>query len=178
MGDMEPSSAKPLLPDDPTTTPWREARRHLAEAFTYWLATVGPKGRPHVRPLLAVWVESSLHFVAGPDSRKARNLVGDRTCSVATQHDDLDLVIEGKAIKVSDPARLRAVADAYDSKYDWPVEIREGAFYADGAPTAGPPPYEVYQVVPTRVFGFGHAEAVGFTRWSFAERNPHRHSRH
>jgi nitroimidazol reductase NimA-like FMN-containing flavoprotein (pyridoxamine 5'-phosphate oxidase superfamily) len=169
--DMEPRSAEPLLSNDFAITPWREARRQLAEAFTYWLVTTGPTGRAHVRPVLAVWVEPSLHFVAGPKSQKARNLLRNPRCSVATQHDDLDLVLEGEASKVSDPARLQAVADAYDSKYDWAVEVREGAFYAEGAPTAGPPPYEVYKVVPTKVYGFGHTETAGFTRWSFAERS-------
>jgi hypothetical protein len=32
------------------------------------------------------------------------------------------------------------VAEAYAAKYEWPVTVRDGAFDADGAPTAGPPP--------------------------------------
>jgi hypothetical protein len=32
---------------------------------TYWLATVRPDGRPHVMPILAVWVNGMLFFAAG-----------------------------------------------------------------------------------------------------------------
>ena len=62
------------------------------------------------------------------------------------------------------------MADAYRSKYGWPVEIRDGAFDAPyGAPTAGPPPYVVYEVTPVQVFGFGTSDALGprTTRWRF-----------
>lgn len=36
-------------------------------------------------------------------------------------------------------------------------------------PTAGPPPYEVFEITPTVVFGFGTDEvhAPRSTRWSF-----------
>jgi hypothetical protein len=77
----------------------------------------------------------------------------------------LDLVVEGEAATVSDEARLRRVAGVYASKHGWPVTVRDGAFYADGVPTAGP--HEVYEVVPTTVFGIGTDESFGSTRWHF-----------
>ena len=49
----------------------------------------------------------------------------------------------------------------------WEIEVRDGVFYASGAPTAGPPPYEVYKVAPTLVFGFGADETFSPTRWRF-----------
>jgi hypothetical protein len=54
--------------------------------------------------------------------------------------DGLDLVVEGTMAKVTDQAWLHRVAEAYETKYGWPVSVRDGAFHADGAPTAGPPP--------------------------------------
>jgi hypothetical protein len=48
------------------------------------------------------------------------------------------------------------VAEVYMNKYGWPVIVRDGAFYADGAPTAGPPPY-----------GFPWDEMFLPTRWRF-----------
>jgi hypothetical protein len=46
------------------------------------------------------------------------------------------------------------------------VRIQDGAFDADyGAPTAGPPPFDVYALNPTRVFGFGTDETWSPTRW-------------
>jgi hypothetical protein len=45
----------------------------------------------------------------------------------------------------------------------------EGAFSADyGAPTAGPPPYEVYALQPVTVYGFGTDETWSPTRWRFS----------
>jgi hypothetical protein len=34
----------------------------------------------------------------------------------------------------------------------WPLEVRDGVF-GPNAPTAGPPPYAVYELRPTTVFG-------------------------
>jgi hypothetical protein len=71
----------------------------------------------------------------------------------------IDLVVEGQALKVSEPETLRRVADAYASIYDWHVAVRKGAFHnTEGAPTAGPPPYDVYEVVPATAFAFGTDE--------------------
>ena len=68
---------------------------------------------------------------------------------------------------MSDEARLRRVAAVYASKYGWQVDVRDGAFYAEGAPTAGRPPYGVYEVTPTTIFGFGTDESFNATRWRF-----------
>jgi hypothetical protein len=63
-------------------------------------------------------------------------------------------VVEGDASIVRDDAMLARVADAYASIYGWQVTVRQGAFHdAGGAPIAGPPPYDAYEVTPTVVFG-------------------------
>ena len=74
-------------------------------------------GRPHVVPVLAVWVDGALHFVASPTSRKARNLARDPHCVIMARRDPFDLVVEGTAANVSDEARLRRVAEVYMTKY-------------------------------------------------------------
>jgi hypothetical protein len=119
-------------------------------------------------PVLAVWVDGALHFAASDITRKAKNLAADRRCVVAVPGDGLDLVVEGEAVKERDEAILRRVADNYASNYEWQVNVRDGAFHdAEGAPTAGPPPYEIYRVVPTMAFGFGTTEPARSTRWRF-----------
>ncbi len=165
----KPVAEETIRPDDVTTVPWDEAARRLADASTFWLATTGPKGDPHVRPILAVWVDGALHFVSSTSAQKWRNLERRPFCSASASANDLDLVVEGNAVRVTDDARLQRVAQAYDSKYQWPIEIRDGAFYAEGAPTAGPPPFHVYELQPTSVFGFGTDEAFAdrSTRWRF-----------
>ena len=167
MAEKAPAAEQPYLAGDTTPTPWAEARERLAEADTYWLATVRQDGLPHLAPLLAVWVDDALHFVASRTSRKATNLAHDAHCVIATRREALDLVVEGTVAKVSQEARLHRVAEVYMTKYEWPVTVRDGAFYADGAPTAGPPPYEVYEVIPTTAFGFPWDETFNPTRWRF-----------
>ena len=169
----EPRSATAIsgAATPPTTElPWSEAQARLADAQTYWAATTTPDGRPHVRPVLAVWVDGALHTTTSPSARKARNLAANRRCSLSVSADGVDVVLEGTAARVVDHAHLQRVADAYAAKYGWPPTVDGDAFDAPyGAPTAGPPPYEVYEMTPTAVYGFGTDEehAPRSTRWRF-----------
>jgi nitroimidazol reductase NimA-like FMN-containing flavoprotein (pyridoxamine 5'-phosphate oxidase superfamily) len=170
MTAIEPVSAELLTTDAATVIPWSEAQTRLAQADSYWIATVRSDGQPHVRPVLAVWVDGSLFASTGPRTSKGRNLARDPRCAITVASEGIDLVVEGHAKKVRDEAKLRLVADAYASKYEWLVTVRSGAFHdADGAPTAGPPPYEVFEVIPSVVFGFGTDESFAprSTRWQF-----------
>jgi hypothetical protein len=67
----EPVSAEPLVSDG-SVMAWAEALVPLAEARFYWLATVGPAGRPHIRPVLAVWVRLRTDDTAAPHSTRWR----------------------------------------------------------------------------------------------------------
>ena len=186
MTDHEPLSAQPMVPvDDPdpwyvgtddvpdatTPTTWSKARGYVEESTaTYWLATVRPNGAPHVMPVMAVWVDGRLFFSAGARTRKARNLARDSRCVVTVEEEPVDLVVEGDASIVRDDATLARVADAYASINGWRVTVREGAFHdTTGAPTAGPPPYDVYEVTPTVAFGLPVGEGLVPTRWRFRE---------
>lgn len=181
MSEREPLSAEnctaqyeddELVPADRTVViPWSEARDRLAAADTfYWVATVRPDGQPHVRPVLAVWIDGALYSTTNRGTRKARNLAGNPRCTVTLTTDGMDLVLEGTAAWVEDEATLQRVAEAYHSKYQWPVTLQDGAFDAPyGAPTAGPPPYQPYVVNPVVVYGLGTNEhfAPRSTRWRF-----------
>jgi nitroimidazol reductase NimA-like FMN-containing flavoprotein (pyridoxamine 5'-phosphate oxidase superfamily) len=175
MATTTPISEETIRPEDGRTVPWEDAAKRLAEADSFWMATVRRDGHPHVRPILAVWVDDALHFVASTSSRKAANLAHRSSCSVSTGTPGLDLVVEGEAVRVTDEGTLKHVADAYDSKYGWPVEIRDGAFHAEGAPTAGPPPFHIYELQPSTVYAFGTDEDHfdRSARWRFPAR-PHR----
>jgi RNA polymerase sigma-70 factor, ECF subfamily len=77
------------------------------------------------------------------------------------------------ASRVTDPALLEGDAGAYRSKYDWNVTVADGAFDAPyGAPTAGPPPYQPYEIRPVAVFAFVNDSALGpsSTCWRFTTR--------
>lgn len=46
---------------------------------------------------------------------------------------------------------------------------RDGALHAEfSAPSAGPPPWYVYEATPTTTYAFGTAEPYGATRFRFA----------
>jgi hypothetical protein len=165
----EPVSAEPLVADG-SVMAWAEALVPLAEARFYWLATVGPGGGPHIRPVLAVWVDGSMYSTTGPTTRKGRNLAADGRCSLTVRADILDIVLDGLATRVTDLDALETVAEAYRSKYGWPVTLQDGAFDAPyGAPTAGPPPYVAYRIRPGTVFAFGTDDTAAprSTRWRF-----------
>jgi nitroimidazol reductase NimA-like FMN-containing flavoprotein (pyridoxamine 5'-phosphate oxidase superfamily) len=153
--------------DGATTTVWAEARERLEKAEVYWLSTVRPSGRPHVTPVVSVWLEGALYFCTGPGERKAKNLARNAHCVITTGcnalSEGLDLVVEGDAVKVSDEAKLQRVADRYASKYGRPFHftVRDGTFYGDGGEAL------VYEVTPTTVFGFGKGESFSQTRWRF-----------
>lgn len=157
--------AEPLIADA-GTTPWDEALRRLAEGGTYWLATVRADGRAHVMPVLAVVVDGSVHFSTGRGTRTAKNLAASAHCVVALGTPGLDFVVEGTASRITDEQRLARVAAAYEAKYAWRVTVRDGAFHdAEGAPTAGPPPYEVYAVTATTAYAFSTDGTLAPTRW-------------
>jgi hypothetical protein len=159
-----------MVPSDPDTISWPEARNLLAQGDWFWWATARPDGRPHVRPVLAVMVDDVIFSTTNPDARKARNLARNSRCAIAVSTDEIDFIIEGTATPVTDEATLARVADAYHSKYEWPVTVRDGAFHAPyGAPTAGPPPYQPYALTPDVILGLGKNEtyALRSTRWRF-----------
>jgi hypothetical protein len=167
MTEREPVAGR-LLGDAEARPPsWREARARLEEAQFYWLSTVRPDGQPHIMPVLAIWLDGALHVSASPASRKSRNLAQTPRCAIAVDSDDLHLVVEGTAERIANGARLERLAELYSTKYGWDVTAHGGALYGDGAPTAGPPPFEVFEVRPSTVFAFGTDESFGAIRWRF-----------
>lgn len=55
-------------------TSWDDTVRTLKAAELFWITTVRPDGRPHVSPLVAVWLDGGLHFATGAAEQKAVNL--------------------------------------------------------------------------------------------------------
>src|SRR5258708_5385962 len=118
MPGKEPVSEQRFSADDMRPlTRWADAQRYLQEGNTYWLATVRPDARPHVMPVLAVWVDGALHFCSGEASRKSQNLARNSLCVITVGKDVLDVVVEAEAVKVFDETRLQQVAYVHASKY-------------------------------------------------------------
>src|SRR5881392_1349663 len=73
---------------------------------TSWLATINPDGSPHVNGIGAVWVDGAFWFETGETTRKGKNIVRDPRCTLSVAIHDFDLVLEGEARQVRDPATV------------------------------------------------------------------------
>jgi hypothetical protein len=116
--------------------------------------------------LTAVWRDGALHFCTGPDEQKAVNLRTDDACALTTGTNrwktGLDVVVEGRAARVTDDARLRALAAMWATKYDgeWSYEVRDGAFVHEAGVA------HVFEVRPDKVLSFAKGEFAQ-TRFRF-----------
>ena len=154
---------------DPETIPtdWTTTVAALENAQLFWVTTVRDDGRPHVTPLVAVWLDDALHFCTGADEQKSINLRSNPQVTLTTgcNHWDhgLDVVVEGNAVRVTDTDLLERLATAWATKWDgrWQFEAGNGAFRAEGGTGA-----DVYSVEPTKVLAFGK-EPFTHTRHRF-----------
>jgi pyridoxamine 5'-phosphate oxidase-like protein len=155
---------------------WARALKQLeaGTAGTYWLATTNSDGRPHVAAVGALWVDGKIYFTTGSRTRKGRNLAANADCVLSVSLTGIDLVIEGIAVRVTDRPTLLRLAERYAAQ-GWPAAVSGGALTAEySAPSAGPPPWNLYVVRPTTAFGVATAEPSGATRWQFETRGGNR----
>jgi hypothetical protein len=151
--------------------PWNRARDALEAGrgpdVAHFLGTVRPDGTPHAAGVGAMWAEDTLWFVTGPATRKARNLAVNPRCTVSCRLPGIDVVLEGVAQRVTDPATLERLAAVY-RETGWPAEVDGAAFTAPySAPSAGRPPWYLYRLELRTAFGVAATEPYGATRWRF-----------
>jgi nitroimidazol reductase NimA-like FMN-containing flavoprotein (pyridoxamine 5'-phosphate oxidase superfamily) len=130
---------------------WSATRDAIERAERVWISTVRADGRPHVTPLVAVWLDDALCFCTGPSEQKAHNLATNPHVVLTTGTNEwrsgVDIVVEGQAVPVTDTLQLRALAEAWRRKWDgrWQYEPAEDGFHRA----------LVYAVAPTKVLAFG-----------------------
>jgi hypothetical protein len=176
MTDLAPVETTNLGPAEDTAIAWSRPRDLLAAPsppdhpggyFPSYLGTVRPDGRPHATGVGVRWYDGDLYFLSGPGTRKSRNLAANPACTIAMRlPDGLDLVLDGEAAPIDDPAILDAVG-ALIRQSGWPVELTAGGFTAPFGPRGGGdlPPWRLYRFVFHTAIGQG---AEGATRWRFA----------
>jgi hypothetical protein len=148
-------------------TPWPEALVLLEQAELFWVSSVRLDGRPHVTPVVALWMDGALYFSSGAEEQKSRNFAANPHCVVTTGcntwHEGVDIVLHGEVVIVRDLSQLRRVADGFFAKYgnDWAFEV------ADDGTFNGPGGALVYQLKPTQALGFGKGHPFSHTRWDF-----------
>lgn len=148
--DGAPAREHSLVKDESRTTSWDVARERLANPEnprTSWLATTRSDGRLHLMPVNAFWIDGAI-----------------------------DIVVEGRADPLMDEDAVRRVAEVLNAG-DWPLEVKGDKVHGPNAPTAGPAPYTIYRIKPSRVFGlpgmygmeqFEQEDLPKPTRWDFA----------
>jgi nitroimidazol reductase NimA-like FMN-containing flavoprotein (pyridoxamine 5'-phosphate oxidase superfamily) len=142
-------------------TGWDETRRVLETAELFWISTVRADGRPHVTPLVAVWLDGAIYFSTGPTEQKVMNLHGNPHVILTTgcNHWDtgLDVVVEGDAVQVNDDTLLERLAEAWATKWDgrW---TRSDGFHLETI--------LVFAVTPTKILAFAKG-TFGVTRYQF-----------
>ncbi|HJP89553.1 MAG TPA: pyridoxamine 5'-phosphate oxidase family protein [Candidatus Limnocylindrales bacterium] len=181
MTERRPTSETPVVASRTETTSWDVALdrlEHPAPGQNHWLATVTPDGRPHLMPIIAFWIEGAFHFLVGRTTRKGRNLAANDRCVIGTGNltiPSMDLIVEGHASQIEDEGDVARLAAAFGGE-GWPLEARGSDVYGPHGPTAGPPPYAIYRLDPTKVFGFPGMHGMfdddrhhDATRWEFGE---------
>lgn len=156
--------------------PWSRPHGHLtappdpdnpAGDQTTYLGTVRPDGRPHSAGVGALWHDGDFYVVSGPETQKSRNLAENPACTISVRLPGIDMVFEGDATRVTDPATLETLAARYRAA-GWPAQVEGDAFTAPySAPSAGPPPWNLYRFATHTAFGVATAEPHGATRWRF-----------
>ena len=170
--DRKPTATRNLDRYGDTALPWDRAHVLLESGpkgplAGFFLGTVGSGSRPHVAGVGAVWHDGDLFFTSGPKTRKARDLAYNPACSFGVKLPGMDLTLEGRAERVTDPNLLERVATIY-RELGWPAVVSGEAFTAPySAPSAGPPPWHLYRFTFHSVVGVSTAEPNGATLWEF-----------
>ncbi len=156
--------------ENAVATTWASGQLVLEDAEVYWISSVRPDGRPHVTPLLGIWLDGAMYFCTGDDERKAKNLESNSHCILTTgcnNLDGLDVVVEGKVAKVSGKTELQSAADTYESKYGSHFTSPDGTWFGLGD-SIRQSKVVLYRLAPARVLGFAKGETFSQTRWEFA----------
>lgn len=152
--------------EDVPATPWPDVTARLEKAELFWVTSIRPDGRPHVTPVVGVWLEGALYFSSGPDEQKSRNLAANRRCAVTTGcnawNEGFDIVLHGEAVVTRDVPLLRRVAATFATKYGsfWAFDVGDdGTFRHPGVAL-------VYRLAPEEALGFGKSP-FSHTRYDF-----------
>lgn len=154
---------------DQTLTSGAPPAPEAHNARTTWLATINEDGSPHVTAVGALWLDGAFWFQTGDGTRKAANVARDPRCTVSISVRGADVVVEGKASRVTDPAVIARVAAVW-AEGGWPAEpdaSGTGITAPFNAPSLGPPPWPVYRIEPRSAVVTLVSEPGGLTRFRF-----------
>lgn len=99
---------------------WGHVTSRIQDARNFWIATTRPDGRPHAVPVWGVWVDETLYFGGGTDTRWARNLARNPRVVVHLDDSSEAVIIEGTVQRLDNPEDplVMRIDDTYLEKYD------------------------------------------------------------
>jgi hypothetical protein len=170
MADRTPVATRNLDNYGNEPLPWSRPHDLLAAGIflgTAFLGTVRPDGRPHAAGIGAVWLDRDIYFTSGPKTRKSRNLAVNPACTISARLATIDIVFEGEAARVTDRPTLERAAERF-REGGWPVQAEGDAITGPyNAPSAGPPPWQLYRFTFHTAIGNATDEPHGATLWRF-----------
>lgn len=110
---------------------WAHVEERLTADHVYWVVTVGPNGRPHVRPIDGVYLEGALYVGGAPDARWIRDLAGNRNVAVHLASTDDVVIVEGEAEQLTTMDRDLAERLAAASNAQFPGYGQTAQLYVD-----------------------------------------------
>jgi hypothetical protein len=149
--------------DEATIKDWSQAEAVIRSAPKGWLSTGRKDGRPHTQPVMLAWADGTPVFASRPGSLKSRNLARDPHSTITVSDPELDLVLEGRAVRADNPADFETVAAALRDKFGWEFTHRDGRAFQPGP---GEPEYVFYRLHLDRAYGYG-SDGQTATRWVF-----------
>jgi len=153
-------------------TSWADTLAILGAAELFWLTTVRADGRPHVTPLVAVWVDEALYFSAGAEEQKSVNLLNSGRVVLTTGCNSwdsgVDVVVEGEASREVSHEMLTRVAEAWTHKWDgrWHYAVGPDCFHHRDGERVTEEAIYVFRVTPQKVFAFSKGTFI-HTRHQF-----------
>lgn len=131
---MEPIVERPAIPPlygasrASTFVEWRHIEERLTTDRQYWIGTVGPTGRPSVRPIDGIYLDAALWVGGTPETRWIRDMLGNPHVSVHLDGIDDVIIVEGVAEFVDDvddelAERLAAASKAKFPEYGVTADV-------------------------------------------------------
>ncbi len=155
-----------------STVPFDWASVHAAlrsGRHGFWLTTVSADGAPHVVPVLVAWDDSVCYVATKATARKTRDLEATGRCVLASDTGPAHVIVEATARRVTGETGMQRASAAFAAVYSWPTTVIGDEIDAPyAAPTSGGPPLQVWELTPTKAFGFPtDGESAAPTRWRF-----------
>ena len=133
---------------------WEFVEENMTTDRFYWVTSIRPDGKPHVRPTWGVWVEGTFYCGGGERTRWVRNLSTNTDIVVHREDAEEVVIIEGTAERIDDETADATLIERLDTAYAEKYDIHHGTPF--------------FAVRPDVVFAWSNYPTDA-TQWRFAD---------